>query len=400
MKIIITKTKPEFLFSFLEAISSLQPCTVEQIRKYMKSIWSPVRSARNFASQYGLISIDEESRKFSLTTNATRLLRYTDNGRIDFLIYNIKLQEKEPFLSLQYELSLSGKKKIREIGEFLDTKFMQKKKLDTKEKDEYGKTLSEWLVLLRIAKKDGDVLTYSKGIVKTFEIIVIPEMKQLLDRTLYDFLTENFHTSHNMLDKPYGLLDKTNSALDDKRKGELFESFIGSIFTRLGFSSRLKDGIREKHTNLTLKRKGGGDVAIFCHFPIPTEIRTYHGYAIACEGKATKNVIGSKAVGQTRNLCKKIQEIYPQYLVHTIITSQSTCGYDSSGKEQAPPEVLHLTNKTLLSALDLQKKRLEAGLSLITPIHIMLSIEELIREQNLNPTPKKFVKTIEEILEK
>ena len=395
MKVRLTKTKPELLFSFLEIVSSLQPCTIEQIRKRMKSIWGPVRSTRNFASQYGFISIGEKSKKISLTTDGKRLLRYTSNARTDFLIYNLKLQDREPFLSLQYELSLINKMKVREIGDFLDTKFPHRGTWDLKEKEEYGEAFAEWLVLLRIVKRDADTLTYSKGIVKTFQIIVIPEMKQLLDRTLYDFLTENFHTPHNILDNPYDLLKETNKTTNDKKKGDLFESFIGSVFARFGFSSRLKDGIREKSTRLTFKRKGGGDVALFCHFPIPTERRTYHGYAIACEGKATENVIGSKAVGQARNLCKKIQELYPEYLVHTIIMSQSMCGYDSSGRDQAPPEVLHLNSKAILNLLDLQKRRLQKGLRLITPVHIMLLLEELIKSQDLNPKPETVVEITE-----
>jgi len=398
MKVAITKTKPKLFFSFLEAVSSLQPCTIEQVRKHMKSIWGPVRSARNFASQYGFISIKGKNKEITLTTDGIRLLRYTDDARTDFLIYNLKLQDEEPFLSLQYELCLAGKKNVREVGDFIDTKFLHKKTLQTKEKDEYGEAFAEWLVLLRIAKRDGNTLTYSKGIVKTLQIIVIPEMKQLLDRTLYDSLTEKFDTPHNILDEPYDLLSKINKTTDDKKKGDLFESFIGSVFTRFGFVSRLRDGIREKNTNLTFKRKGGGDVALFCHFPTPTERQTYHGYAIACEGKGKKSAVGSKAVGQARNLCKKIQELYPQYLVHTIIVSQSICGYDSSGQEQAPPEVLHLNNKTILNLLDLQKRRLERGLSLITPVYTMLLLEELIRSQNLNPRPEEVVEITKKLL--
>ena len=398
MRVILTKTKPELFLSFLEVVSSLQPCTIEQIRKRMKLIWGPVRSARNFAGQYGFISIGEKSKKISLTTDGKRLLRYTGNARTDFLIYNFKLQDREPFLSLQYELSVVGKMKVREIGNFLDTKFPHKGTWGTKEKGEYGEAFAEWLILLRIAERDGDTLTYSKGTVKTFQIIVIPEVKRLLDRTLYDFLTENFHTPHNILDEPYLLLNKTNKTTSDKKKGDLFESFIGSVFTRLGFSSRIKGGIREKSTNLTFKRKGGGDVALFCHFPVPTERRTYHGYAIACEGKATQGVIGSKAVGQARNLSKKIQELYPEYSVHTIIMSQSIFGYDSSGRDQAPPEVLHLNSKTILNLLDIQKRRLQKGLPLIVPVHIMLLLEELIKSQHLNPKSERVAEITENLL--
>jgi len=127
MKVLLTKTKPELFFAFLETVASLQPCTIEQIRKHMKSKWGPVRSARNFASQYGFVSMQEKTKKFSLTTDGERLLRYTNNSRIDFLIFNFKLQDYEPFLSLQYELSLKTKMKISEIGDFLTQNFLTKK---------------------------------------------------------------------------------------------------------------------------------------------------------------------------------------------------------------------------------------------------------------------------------
>ena len=398
MKAVLTKTTPDLFFSFIETVSSLQPCTIGQIRKSMKKVWGPVYSARNFCKGYGFISIEKEKKTVSLTIDGERLLRYSGNARIDFLIYYFKLQDREPFLSLQYELSRLNSMDIREIGEFLDTKFVHKGTWTTKDKEEYGESFAQWLVLLRIGVRKDNNIKYSKGKVKTFELLIVPNMIQLMDRTLYDFLTENFHTPHNIFDEPYDLLGKANKTTVDKEKGDLFEAFIGSLFHRFGFSPRLRDGIREKNTNLTFKRKGGGDVALFCHFPTPTEKQTYHGYAIACEGKAKENVIGSKAVGQARNLCKKIQELYPQYLVHTVIMSQSICGYDSSGREQAPPEVLHVSCRVMLKLLDLQKKRLEKGLSLITPVHIMFLLEELIKRQDLNPKPEIVMKIMDKII--
>jgi len=253
---------------------------------------------------------------------------------------------------------------------------------------------------LRIAEVKNDTVTYAKGEVKTTGIIYFPEMFELLERTLYDFLIENFNTPHNITNEPFELLEKTNKATNDNEKGELFELFISSVFKRFGFSPRLRDGVREQRANLTFQRKGGGDVGLLCHFPFQTEAEILHGYAIACEGKATESVIGSKAVGQARNFCTKIKEFYPKYLVHTLIVSQSTYGYDSSGREQAPPEVLHLNSKLLLGLLDLQEKRLEKNLPLITPIHIVLLFEELIKSQILEPKPETMLELLEKILEK
>jgi hypothetical protein len=397
MEVTITKTKPERFFSFLETVSSLQPCTIEQIRKQMKSIWGPVRSARNFAKEYNLVVYDEKSAKFSLSTDGIRLMRYTGNLRNTFLVDNLRLQFCEPFASLQRQLSQKAQMTIQEIAEFLEVKFPQKKKWSVQDKTDYGEAFADWLVLLQVAKRNNGEVEYTGGEVKTAGIIYYPDMDRLLDRTLYDFLTESFDTPHNMLDEPYKILDRVNKTKDENEKGKLFESFIGSVFRRFGFSPRLKDGTREKATNFTLKKSGGGDVALFCHFPSQSEKEIIHGYAIACEGKATESAVGSKAVGQARNFSKKINELYPRYLVQPLIFSQSKCGYDESGRRTAPPEVVHLTAKTMLSLLDVQKRRLEQSLSLTTPIHIMLLLQELVKQQNLEPEEEIIAEIVERL---
>jgi hypothetical protein len=362
----------------------------------MKEVWGPVYSTRNFALEYKFVSFDEKSKTFSLTTDGERLLRFTGNLRKQFLMNNFRLQCYEPFSYLQTELSQKNKMSVQDIGELVETKFPQRKKWKPQDKEDFGRAIAEWLAFLEIAELRNDIVTYTKGEVKATGIICFPEMEKLLERTLYDYLIENFNTPHNIIREPYDLLAKTNKAIDDNEKGELFESFICSIFKRFGFSPRLRDGSREQKANLTFQRKGGGDVGIFCHFPIQTDKEILHGYAIACEGKAKESVIGSKAVGQARNLCTKIKEFYPKYLVHTIVVSQSIYGYDSSGREQAPPEVLHITSKVLLTLLDLQEKHLENNLHLISPLHIMLLFEELVKRQYLEPKPETVVKVIEQ----
>jgi len=56
-----------------------------------------------------------------------------------------------------------------------------------------------------------------------------------------------------------------------------------------------------------------------------------------------------------------IRENYAKYFVQPVIISQAECGYDGSGRRNAPPEVVHLTAKLILILLDVQKKRLEKG---------------------------------------
>jgi hypothetical protein len=381
----------------MSVVGSFQPCAIEKIRRGMKEVWGPVYSAKNFALEYKFVSLDEKAKTFSLTPDGERLARFTGNLKKEFLVNSFKLQFCEPFAYLQTELSKKNTMGIQNIGELVEIKFPQGKSWKQQDKEAFGRAIAEWLVFLGIAEIKNDMVTYVRGEVKTEGIICFPEMEKLLERALYDYLIENFNTPHNIIREPYDLLDKTNKATDDNERGDLFESFIYSVFKRFGFSPRLRDGPREQKANLTFQRKGGGDVGIFCHFPIQTNKEILHGYAIACEGKAKENVIGSKAVGQARNLCTKIKEFYPKYLVHTMIVSQSICGYDSSGREQAPPEVLHITSKVLLTLLDLQEKCMEKNLPLINPIHFMLLFEELIKQQNLEPKPETVMKIIETI---
>lgn len=396
--VIITKTKPDLFFSFMNVISSIQPCNLQKIRQGLRTAMGPVYSVQNFATQYGFVTSDKTTKLFSLSTDGERLMKYTGNLQTKFLTENMKLQLCEPFSSLQYELSKRKQMTIKDVGDFLELKFPQRKKWSAKEKIDYGEAIAEWLVFLQVAKFNDGRIEHLGGEVITTGIIFYSDMGILVDRTIYDFLTEEFHTPSNLMDEPYELLKKTNEAADENDKGKFFESFIGSAFRRFGFSSRLKDGVREKQTNLTFQKSGGGDVALFCHFPLQSQKEVLHGCAIACEAKATIGAVGSKAVGQARNFSKKVKENYSKYLVQPLVLSQSSCGYDDSGRRNAPPEVIHLTARTVLSLLDVQKKRFEKGVSLITPMHIMLLFEKLIKEQNLEPDEKTIVEIVGDLV--
>jgi len=394
----ITKTTPDLFFSFMNVISSIQPCNLQKIRQGLRTAMGPVYSVQNFASQYDFVTVDKASKLLSLSTDGERLMQYTGNLQAKFLTENVKLQFYEPFSSLQYELSKRKQMAIKDVGDFLELKFPQRKKWSAREKTDYSEAIVKWLVFLQVAKLNDGKIEHLGGEVKTTGIIFYPDMGILVDRTIYDFLTEEFHTPSNLMDEPYELLKRTNEVTDENDKGKFFESFIGSTFRRLGFSSRLKDGVREKQTNLTFQKTGGGDVALFCHFPVQSQKEVLHGCAIACEAKATVGAVGSKAVGQARNFSKKVKESFSKYLVQPLVLSQSTCGYDESGRRNAPPEVLHLTAKTVLNLLNVQKERLEKGLSLITPFHIMLLLEKLIKEQNLEPDEKTVVEIVSDLI--
>lgn len=345
---------------------------------------------------YGFVVKDSKN-LYRLTILGERVLKYTDNARVDFMVSNVKLQEREPFLFLKKELERCRTLSINQLGDLLRIKFYPREKWSNDKIKSISNAYAKWLVYLRQGKIENNLITYVGGAVRTFDILASPKVRDSLDRNLYDILVENFHTPHNILDEPYELLEIVKTSNDANKKGQAFETFVAACFRRLGFTSRCRDGPREKTTNLSYQRKGGGDVAIFSHFPIFTSSQTYQGYAIGCETKASQYPIGSRAVGQARNLCQKIKETFPDYLVHTAIVSRSICGYDSSGREQAPPEVVHLNYKILLELLETQKSLLEKGERLITPLDFALVINELIREQKLEPTPSEFKDKILEI---
>ena len=398
MKTLITTTTPTSFFEFLETVASLQESTLKQILSCMKSIWGPVRAAKAFSVHYGFVESDGD--KLKLTTLGKRLLAYTGTARSDFLIFSIKLQEKKPFFFLKKELEKNKVLKITRMGELLRVKFRPTESWSKEKMERIGNVYVQWLISLRQAELDESSVKYVGGAVKTFEVLIIPEMCDLLDRTLYDYLIEKFHTPHNILKKPHESLQKVETTTNDNEKGNAFEDFVARCFRRFGFNPRKRDGIRETMKNLTYKKtKGGGDVGLFCHFPTPTTDKTHEGYAIACEAKAGQHPIGSKAVGQARNLCQKILESFPKYLAHTIVVSRSKSGYDSSGKGQAPPEVLHLNHEILLNLLKMQEDRLKKGLSLITPIHFMIVLKEFIKERKMEPDITEFLEKLKVILD-
>ena len=391
----LTKTTPEVFLAFLESVSRLQPATLQQICSDLSSvikppIIGPVRSAISFATTYGFAKSPQG--KLEVESLGSRLLKFSGNARVDFLVMNVKLPEQDPFNFLRFELKSQGKLSWERFRKLLQVKYQVSSGSD---QTVYAKTYAAWLEFLRVANVDEKGLTYTGGRVEGLEILALTEGEELLDRSIYDFLTESFLTYHNLLDEPNRLLNATRAEEDEALKGETFERFVAAAFSRLGFSPRMRDGTREQRLNLTFQRKGGGDVGIFCHFPIVAAGETKPGCAIACESKATEGAIGSRAVAQARNLTAKIKESFPKYALHTIVVSGKNALYDSSGREQAPPEVVHLTDEMLLGLLGMQVRLANKGKKLVNPLTIMTSLDDFVTSENLEPTQEQFVRIIE-----
>jgi hypothetical protein len=391
----LTRTTPGTFFAFLESVKRLQPATLKQLCSDLSTVLKPpnigpVRSAIAFATAYTFAKSSKG--KLELEPLGARLLKFTGNARIKFLTANAKLLEQEPFTFLRHELKEQGTLSWQRFRKLFHTRYGVS---SGGEQAVYAKTYATWLEALQVAKVDAMGLTYTAGRVEGLEILALDEAQDLLDRTLYDFLTESFQTYHNLLDEPNRLVQAARTETDDEAKGELFEKFVAASFSRLGFSARIRDGSREQKLNLTFQRKGGGDVGLFCHFPIVAGGDTKPGCAIACEAKSTDGTIGSRAVAQARNLTVKIREAYPKYALHAIVMSGRNALYDTSGREQAPPEVLHLTDEMLLDILGMQVKLANKGQKLITPLTIMTTLDELMTSEKLEPTQEEFMKAIE-----
>ena len=143
--VIITKTTPDLFFSFMDVVSPIQPCNLQRIRQGLKKAMGPVYSVQNFATQYNFVKIDKTTRLFSLSSEGERLMYYTGNLRNKFLSDNIKLQFCEPFASLQNELSKRKQISLKDVGDFLEMKFPQKKKWKPQDKVDYTEAIAQWL---------------------------------------------------------------------------------------------------------------------------------------------------------------------------------------------------------------------------------------------------------------
>lgn len=393
----IPRAMPETVFAFIEAVQRLEPCTIEQVRAELRAQWPPVRSSKTFAQHFGLIESSES--KISLTNVCLRMLRYSGTKRTDFLISHVRMAEIEPLRYLANALKTQDSIEKTRVAEVIRNKFDPSSRWRKAESEEISECYARWLELLRLTKEDSTGIHWIGGGVSAFDVTALAELDILQDRAHYDFLIENFSTPKNMLDEPHSILSSVASEKDDKRRGELFEGFLVSCFKLLGFNPRSRAGPRERGTSLSYQStKGGGDVVLLSHFPVNTVTKEFVGCSLACEAKSTEGQVGSKAVGQARNLKTKIEETYPNYLVYPIVISRAKYGYDGSGRDIAPPEVILLNQDIILEVCKLQKERLERGDKLLLPVHIMAAIEEFIRSEKLEPSVDEVRATLNAIL--
>ena len=332
------------------------------------------------------------------------MMRYTGSKRIDFLITHIRITDKDPLRYLVdtvRQASEGGKQmlNVQRVSELLKTKFWPNETWNREESESVSRCYSRWLETLRIASVKDNAITWTGGTISVFDITALAELDYLQDRMLYDKLVESFVTPKNMLDVPHSILANVAAEKEDGKRGEMFEDFVAACFGLLGFTVRQKAGARESGTNLTYQsNRGGGDVALLSHFPIHSSDHEFLGSALACEAKSTEGQVGSKAVGQARNLAVKIEEAYKGYVTLPIVVSRSTFGYDKSGKDLAPPEVVLLNQNILLEVCKLQKARLEQGKGLILPVHVQAALERLVKLENLEPSAEDFTSILASIL--
>lgn len=386
----IVHSSPEIVFEFIEAVESIQPCTIEQVRAKLKSPWPPVRSAKSFCQFFGLIESDKG--KIWLSSIGSRILKYTNGMRIEFTSNYWRLQEKEPYRYLINQLSKTSRYlRFNEVADLIRIKFDPKTSWTKEKKLRTGEDYSRWLEYLGICKITNNTVGYVGGFVKGFDVLSLVEVEFLKERELFDWFVEDFENPKEILRKPLKILDEIKQEKDSAKRGKLFQKFVAVSFKRLGFFPRTKNSLHEKKSRLSFKDNlGGGDVALFFHHPVSSSTHTYLGGALACEAKSTESNVGGRAVGQARNLRTKIQERFSDYLVQPIVVSRSNIGYDPSGRNLAPPEVIHLTASGIIRILELQKKRLDSGESLILPTHIFQMLDEFVKNEIIEPKPEEL----------
>ena len=387
----IVHSSPETMFEFIEAVESIQPCTIEQVRAKLKSPWPPVRSAKSFCQFFGLIESDKG--KIWLSSIGSRILKYTNGKRIEFTRNYWRLQEKEPFRYLIKQLSKTARHiRFNEVADIIRVNFDPKTSWTKEKKLLIGEDYSRWLEYLGICKIKNNTVGYVGGFVKGFDVLSLAEVEFLKERELFDWFVEDFENPKEILKKPLKILDEVKQENDNAKRGKLFQKFVATSFKRLGFFPRTKNSPHEKKSRLSFKDNlGGGDVALFFHHPVSTSSHTYLGGALACEAKSTESNVGGRAVGQARNLRTKIQERFSDYLVQPVVVSRSKIGYDPSGRNLAPPEVIHVTAGGIIRILELQKKRLDRGESLILPAHIFQMLDEFVKHEIIEPKPEELV---------
>jgi len=391
-------SSPQTVFEFIEALESIQPCTIEQVRAKLRSPWPPVRLARSFCQFFGLI--ESGKGKIWLSSIGTRILKYTNGKRIEFTRNHWRLQEKEPFRYLISQLSKTATYiKFHEVADIIRVKFDPKISWTKEKKLAIGKDYSKWLQYLGICKIKNNAIGYVGGFVKGFDVLSLVEVEFLKERELFDWFVEGFENPKEILKKPLEILDEIKKEDDDDRRGKLFQKFVAISFKRLGFFPRTKNSPHEMKSRLSFKDNlGGGDVALFFHHPVSTSSHTYLGGSLACEAKSTESNVGGRAVGQARNLRTKIKERFSDYLVQSMVVSRSNIGYDPSGRNLAPPEVIHLTANGIIKILDLQKKKLDRGEPLILPTHIFQMLDEFVKNEIIEPKPEELVDYLENLV--
>jgi len=384
----IVRSSPEDVFDFLKSVKSLGKCTIEQIRSKMGLQWPPVRLAKSFCEEFNLVEISDKT--ISLTEISGRLLRFTGQKRIDFLKSSYLLA-REPFKYLIEELgSLDKEFTSLELSKVIKLKFFPKAKWEKTEPKQVGETYCSWLEYLGIIKKEGEKFKYAGGKVIISGIEALKDFEFLMERALKHRIVDHITNSKEIIKNSLDILDKIESEQDDNKRGKLFQEFVKIAFLPLGFVCRKKNSHYERELEVFKDNTGGGDVALFHHFPLHGKDVLFDGGILGCEAKSTKSNIGGKAVGQSRNFTKKLSEKFPKYFFQPIIISRSETGLDPSGIHLAPPEVIHLNHKCILKMLEIQKKRVENNEYLITPSEIFSFFEELVLEQKLQPSEKNI----------
>ncbi len=379
----IWKCTPNEVFAFLEAVQALSPCTIQQIQAKLRWHWSVIGNTKTFCEEVRLVKTQKEI--VSLTEFADRLLRFTGQKRKVF-VNNSPITRHPTFVSIVEEISKKSEIETDKIGDILKVKFEPKEKWEKQDFQKINESYTEWLVYTGQSERKERTLVYSGGSVVISGIENLKDFEFLKERELRHMLIQKEKLSGELIKELRTKIEAIDKETDDGRRGALFQECVRDAFSLLGFVGRDTNSNYEKSLSIFTSNTGGGDVALFFHFPIHHKTGLFEGGVLACEAKSTKGNVGGNSVGQARNFSKKILERFEKYFVQPIVVSRSTTGLDPSGKHLASPEVVHISEAALFSLLEIQKRKLNSEGSLITPSDLFKFLEELISKEKLEPS--------------
>jgi len=194
------------------------------------------------------------------------------------------------------------------------------------------------------------------------------------------------------------ILDKIE---DDNEKGDTFENILCELLECFGFQPRKEDGPREGGKLTYTKRKGGGDLAFFFHYPFELpQGKGFKGIILGAEAKATSKYVPKKALDQVRTFSKKLGEKFSEYRVYSLVFSRAFSFEPHQAKGKASPEIINVPLDAIVKLTQEQYRRWKMGERVITPFDFAIVFENLLQNSIYEPTDEYILQSFAQVIRK